>query len=338
MRLHYLYYSRKNDPDTLNFVSVFDGPATACTCPNGSIICAHLGGLLAKCYAIVQAYKRLEEAAKSKEHGDSDDNDDSDIILFKDLKVYFPEAVHGLVQQPIPTSFCFPAPGSKPKLETNMYRNQKNMNKRKKGRRGNSSRGQGRGRGNSRRSGGQFRSCDGGRGHNGRSDSSTKDTETEIDAFDVMDDLREYVEEEAASHEVYEAIPGIIDNSITPTVPVIQRINEWILCILDGRNEIGKESIRKEMIQEHIKNMADLKSSDLYVARQLKFLAALEGCIERKRSRDTDRAGEEPVQNEPILANVLESTKRKRGQICNEMKGKFDEAQLCLSVTTEKDW
>ena len=127
----------------------------------------------------------------------------------------------------------------------------------------------------------------------------------------------------------FPAIPGIIDNSITPTVPVIQRINEWILFILDGRNEIGKESVRKEMIQEHIQDMADLKSSDLYVARQLKFLAALEGCIERKRSRDTDRAGEEPVQNEAILANVLEATKRKRGHICNEKKGKFDEAQLC---------
>ena len=41
--------------DSLKFVKVFEHPATTtCTCPNGAIICAHQGGLIVLCYAIVQ--------------------------------------------------------------------------------------------------------------------------------------------------------------------------------------------------------------------------------------------------------------------------------------------
>ena len=299
----------------------------------------------------VQVYRKLREPKNGEEgnndengeRGNENENSGGDEVSFDNLRSYFPKAVvHSLVQQPIPTSIVFPPPRSKTKQMMNSYQKENNMNKRRGGkRRAAPGRGSNRGRGHS---GGRCRergrSAGRGRGHSagGRGEAgedNNTNVETEEVSFDEMDDLREYIEEEevASVHET-EAIPGIRDNSITPTIPVILQISDWVIRILDGQNEIGKESLRKKMIENHIKNMADHKSSPLWIARQLKVCDAMETCLARKALRDADKEGSV----EPILADVLKASTRRRKEIQEQMEGKFCDKQLALNVLTEKDW
>lgn len=65
----------EDNPESLKFVQVFDGPASTCSNPNGCIMYAHQGGLLVICHAIVQVYNRS-----------CDRDEDSNGIRFNELK------------------------------------------------------------------------------------------------------------------------------------------------------------------------------------------------------------------------------------------------------------
>ena len=84
------------------------------------------------------------------------------------------------------------------------------------------------------------------------------------------------------------AIEGIPDTSTTPTVPVIERLNDWVKALEDGRDCTGKEVKTVEMILEKTARVAKVRNSDLWKGTQILRMQRLKGAIARQSDRNAD--------------------------------------------------
>ena len=105
--------------DQDHFKRFMTHPATCCSCPNGCIICAHLGGLILLLFALC----RFND---DNNHNVNSNNDEDDAILpstsFEVIRSMLPTPINELLQKPMPSTFAFPRNGSEKKEEKNQYR------------------------------------------------------------------------------------------------------------------------------------------------------------------------------------------------------------------------
>jgi hypothetical protein len=161
-----------------------------------------------------------------------------------------------------------------------------------------------------------------------------------IERDDEINDLREAMSEselrlnpDVAS----EAIPGIADNSITETIEVLLKVDEWVDALLDGRNHQGQLLKDEDDIDEHTKKLADHQNSDLYVARQLKFFNRVESCLEKRKNKNHgDENKEAEITKDSILLNVLAAIKPGRLSKQNELNGRYKDEDLVLNELSPK--
>ena len=111
------------------------------------------------------------------------------------------------------------------------------------------------------------------------------DVEIELGLSDNLRDLRDFAMDDTHDMES-QAIPGIGDNSVTPAIKVIEKLETWVDAIPDGRDHTGREMQTVDSINQKITRMADHKSSPLYLATQIRRCERVKACLERQAKRN----------------------------------------------------
>ena len=118
-----------------------------------------------------------------------------------------------------------------------------------------------------------------------------QDQSNNINLEELLDEL-EIDLLENASVMSQSAIPGIQDTSITPIIQVVQKLEDWIVALKEGRDHKGDELKTVEVIDTKLKKMIQLKESPLYLATQIERSKRLRECLEREKARNDKRREE----------------------------------------------
>ena len=309
-----------------NFVRFLDHPCSSCGCPNGCIVCAHQGGLRVICHAI----KIFMEVNSRESINDT-------FTLFDEIQQKFPQSVHELVRNAIPTDYAFPPPDSEKKIQENLARRRiSNQGKKKAGTKKNNNRRSNKGK----KRKGTMKKNKGCKNTQDFSDILEGDlverAEFEMDeeVNDEIADMREFFDDMENS-----AIPGMIDNSITPPIDVIGIISKWVRALHMGQDDKGRELKNVESVDDFVTAIAEHKNSDQYLATQCKFLDRLEECLvkaktrnDERRTRDGIASNMDDTEKDSILLDVLLAIKPGRHSKKSELEGKFRDDELILNV------
>jgi len=326
------------------FVAILDHPLTTCGCPVGWIWCAHKSSLLLLCHAVRCFYIKADSHPS-----------------FINIAEKFPRPVHELTKTPIPVDAMYPASCSKDNVAKREWNKDKKRRRRKHGKKKRTA---------------SSRSTDMEGGHNPDDEVLVEAAETTPDIIDAppenaddalfSDLLREF--ENDVDMNQY-AIPGIGDNSITPTLPVIEKIEDWVEALRSGRDHNGNKLKTVKAINDKLSKMVDLKNSPLYLATQIERCGRIHKCLERKRERDDarrkqlstkrkeqemirksntnsveeesddsddnqsnleDKKREEDMILDSVLLDVLNAVAPGMGRMKERLNGKYDEAEVKL--------
>ena len=108
------------------FKSFLPHPATNCKCPNGCILCAHLGAMILLCYALCN-YDNVK--MNDNTEGEEDIHPPA---LFENIRLHLPAPVNSILTRPMPSQYAFPSNDSKVKTAENQYRREQDKNNKKK--------------------------------------------------------------------------------------------------------------------------------------------------------------------------------------------------------------
>ena len=145
------------------------------------------------------------------------------------------------------------------------------------------------------------------------------DVEIELGLSDNLRDLRDFALDDTHDMES-QAIPGIGDNSVTPAIKVIEKLETWVDAIPDGRDHTGREMQTVDSINQKITRMADHKSSPLYLATQIRRCERVKACLERQAKRNEIKRREIRKAKEQKRINTIESqdSSESEGSDCDQ--------------------
>jgi len=145
------------------------------------------------------------------------------------------------------------------------------------------------------------------------------DVEIELGLSDNLRDLRDFAMDDTHDMES-QAIPGIGDNSVTPAIKVIEKLETWVDAIPDGRDHTGREMQTVDSINQKITRMADHKSSPLYLATQIRRCERVKACLERQAKRNEIKRREIRKAKEQKRINTIESqdSSESEGSDCDQ--------------------
>ena len=333
------------------FLKFHEHPSITCGCPNGCILCAHLGGIACMCFAVVKFCKTFKTDI-DEDTSNSSKSEDEDDVSFDDVKRYFPEPVHELVRKAIPATYAFPGPTSKKNKTENQFRHKHGMLKKGKGK----GRGRGTRRGRKEKAGSTNSNvdCNGEETLNTPTildglDAERAEVELELESSDNLADLREYMIENGGDDNnggVNFAIPGVPDNSISPVIDVISKVEAWVTALIHGRDDKGREKRAVAEIDNHTRLMALHKESDIYKAKQLKRCSNLHDCLRRKKKKDDEwreknglvEGGKEDTKPKSILLDLLDATNTNRETKQYEIRGMSIDEELRLDEMNQIEW
>ena len=156
------------------------------------------------------------------------------------------------------------------------------------------------------------------------------DVEIELGLSDNLRDLRDFAMDDTHDMES-QAIPGIGDNSVTPAIKVIEKLETWVDAIPDGRDHTGREMQTVDSINQKITRMADHKSSPLYLATQIRRCERVKACLERQAKRNEIKRREIRKAKEQKRINTIES------QYSSESEGSDSDQSLIEDESELKD-
>lgn len=156
------------------------------------------------------------------------------------------------------------------------------------------------------------------------------DVEIELGLSDNLRDLRDFAMDDTHDMES-QAIPGIGDNSVTPAIKVIEKLETWVDAIPDGRDHTGREMQTVDSINQKITRMADHKSSPLYLATQIRRCERVKACLERQAKRNEIKRREIRKAKEQKRINTIES------QDSSESEGSDSDQSLIEDESELKD-
>ena len=295
------------------FVSYSVHPATGCGCPNGCILCAHLGALICVCYAMTILHDLILNSNNCPDHSNSEmnadrpcsesENDGEDTEIIQELIKYFPRSIHERMKQPIATDDAFCPPWSKTKKATNQYRKQNKMN-RKKGKRQKKKK----------------------KSQSQPVEEPVNESEDDFGDDSEDDDLREYLSQ---SH----AIPGVLDASHTEMIDVIGTMKEWSEHLMNGRDNRGNKTRSNVESRKHIDRVIECKRSKNNRLRQIKRLDRIHNFLEKHDQKQTQ---ENSIDNDDedgdmlLLLSLLNVTTQKR----DSMQSHLDPNNMMLNSET----
>ena len=285
-------------------VRVLNHPAATCACPVGCIWCAHKGSLLVLCHAIISYSTRWLD-------------DNGTRPSFESIVSQFPRPVNELVSTPIPVDAIYPEPTSVDKKAQNEWKRMRRLRKKKKkGRKG--------------RKGaeapnpedellGEAQVQEDIQNILDEEEDRDADVEIELGLSDNLRDLRDFAMDDTHDMES-QAIPGIGDNSVTPAIKVIEKLETWVDAIPDGRDHTGREMQTVDSINQKITRMADHKSSPLYLATQIRRCERVKACLERQAKRNEIKRREIRKAKEQKRINTIESqdSSESEGSDCDQ--------------------
>jgi hypothetical protein len=212
---------------------------------------------------------------------------------FEKLYNVMPQPVHELMQLVIPLEYMYP----------------KNTSERRIQEKQNTSSGSGRRIG-----------CGNGDRNQGRGREQIVDLQ-ELQDVHGIEDMREYFLEHASMNEL--AIDGVPDTSNTPTLNVINDLNEWANSIVKGYNEKGKKNYSKKDIEDFTTELSRRRRDPKYIAAQLKVLKHLERVLEKKRTINKEK--------KPLLVDLLSTTSNQRHAKQNELEDQYPQEDINLN-------
>jgi hypothetical protein len=212
---------------------------------------------------------------------------------FEKLYNVMPQPVHELMQLVIPLEYMYP----------------KNTSERRIQEKQNTSSGSGRRIG-----------CGNGDRNQGRGREQIVDLQ-ELQDVHGIEDMREYFLEHASMNEL--AIDGVPDTSNTPTLNVINDLNEWANSIVKGYNEKGKKNYSNKDIEDFTTELSRRRRDPKYIAAQLKVLKHLERVLEKKRTINKEK--------KPLLVDLLSTTSNQRHAKQNELEDQYPQEDINLN-------
>ena len=315
-------------------------PATNCDCPNGCILCAHLGAF----YLVLNALRKYDLEKES-----SDGTSICTGTSFESIRYKFPEPVNDLLSKPMISTYAFPQNTSNNKREQTKYRaaHQKNGRTRNKKRKN---------------------------GKNKKSKAKKKAKRSRRpDVEDAVDENSERVESASnrptsiqnrgrangivlgSEHSdlIEYALEGIIDATDEPTNPVVLYIDKWLVDIKNGRDTRGAKLKSTKGIDASLVAAAEYRESDLYIAKQTKILLKMEElCSEFNflKVKDDDGSDSESVsdtsdiceetirQPEPIALPVIKAVRHNIDREVRRLSRYYDYDKIRLDyIVSELD-
>jgi hypothetical protein len=279
------------------FRSFLKHPLTYCGCPNGCIVCSHIGSVVLVCHVIC----RLMNRKQPNDHHNH-------TITFNEICNAFHPPVNEVLKVPMPVHGTFV--NSNLKQNENARRKRYNNKRRKqrlKQRNGNNV------------------------------DSNLKEDEDDGLVVDEEEDcgnisLRndEYDDEldEFAKLGRYKAIDGIMDASDTPPYQLVSKINTWADSLtFDNKSNDGSHFFSAERSRCKTEQMKELKNSKGYRATQIVVMDRVHEKLLKYFDSKTGDDGKK-LKDRPIILPMLKVTKTKR----DKMKAELVEELSCVDL------
>ena len=265
------------------FVSYSVHPATGCGCPNGCILCAHLGALICVCYAMNILHDLIVNSNNCPDDLNTEMHaDGADMDTFQKMIEYFPRSIHERMLQPIATDDAWCPPWSKTKKSKKQYRKHNKMN-RKKDKKKKKSQSQ-------------------------RVEGPVDESEDNIGDDSEDDDLIECLSQ-------LHAIPGVLDASHTEMIDVIGTMKEWSEHLMNGRDNRGNEVKSNVESRKHIDRVLEYKGSEIYRLRQIKRMERIHAFLEineQKQTQDSCVDNDDEDGDTLLLRSLLDVTTQSR--------------------------
>jgi|AntRauTorckE5430_2_1112549.scaffolds.fasta_scaffold03574_2 hypothetical protein len=310
-------------------------PATNCDCPNGCILCAHLGAF----YLIINALRKYDIGNESSDATTT-------YTSFESIRNKFPEPINNLLSKPMISTYAFPQNNSKKKQDQKIYRQahqkngkykpqkkSKNRKKSKSKKKANQSR-----RSNTK----DVQDSDGETGEqepvsNRPSSIQNLGSANGIFLGSEHSDLIEY------------ALEGILDATDEPTNTVVLRIDEWLVDIKNARDTRGAELKSIKGIDDSLVAAAKYRESDLYLAKQTKIFTKMEelcsefNFMKIKKGDDKSDSGSDDSdmsdishdkirQPEPIVLPVIKAVAHNVNEEVQRLSRKYDYDKIRLDL------
>jgi|AntRauTorckE5430_2_1112549.scaffolds.fasta_scaffold03690_2 hypothetical protein len=241
-----------------HFVKFMFHPFTRCGCPNGCVLCAHLGAFIVLLHLLTRydLHTTISDAP-------------IEVIENTPLQVIrnkFPTPVNTLLSRPTIATYAFCSNNSEKKTSQNQY---KKKHKPKKGKKKKKKRANHNQRINNSHCVEENTEDDVGTTGSTPSMLQNLGRANGIELSDEHDDILEY------------ALEGILDATDEPTVLVISAAEEWLKDIKKGRDSNGAEMKTVDAIEKALAGEASYKDSDVYRAKMIKVQEAfLSACDE----------------------------------------------------------
>jgi hypothetical protein len=231
-----------------NIKGLAPSPMTKCGCPNGCIVCSHLGGQIAMLHCLVKYCSNYLETNNMK-------------ISFEALSKRFPQPVHKVLKNPITVKSIYPPLQCDDQEAKQQWRKiNKKINKE---------------RANSKSS-----------TSTSIPTASSVSASLESESIDGNQNHKsnEHNELEEYAHEI--AIEGIPDTSTTETIQVIEQLDGWVKALEDGRDCTGQEIKSVEKILEKTAQIAKVRNSNLWKGTQIVRMKRLAEVLNRQTTRN----------------------------------------------------
>ena len=116
-----------------------------------------------------------------------------------------------------------------------------------------------------------------------------------------------------------------IDASDSSTIPVVERVVEWVGDIKMGRDITGATLKTADKVEKAVVAEARHRNSDLFIAKQIKFHEKFLNLCEKTNFKDLKMP-------EPILVPVLKAVKGRRDEKKEELIQKgVNFGELCMN-------
>ena len=300
--------------ENLQFKKFHFHPLSRCGCPNGCIICAHLGSFL-----VLLLILKNFDVGSTENHS------------FEDIKKLLPTPVNEIVSsKPILASHAFLLNDSEEKKEQNLFNRTSSIKK------------QFAKELSSRNLPEAL-----------QTQATDMQVSSEIRTIEDQARSQGIVLPQENEELLEYALEGILDATDTPATPVIEIAYNWLLNLQENRTVNGQAMLRAEAIDKALKDEAQYRECKMYLSlmieRQDRFLALTKkfnySSTDSDDEGDTegnDNDGDLVVlrQKRPICAKVIEATSRLRNEERKRLEdeGFMNDIDLKLTARKQKNF
>lgn len=264
-----------------SFLHFLKHPIARCGCPNGCILCAHLGAFI----LLLLALKNYDHSTDEVDRDESEEFE-REYTSFDDIRSKLPVPVNSLLVRPMICKYPFPKNDSEEKQASNKYmRDTQDESE-------------------------EFANINARSRSNEESELQREARDRGYDLPRENEDLIEYALEDAS----------IIDATDTETQQVVKESKKWLKHLRDGRDLNGKELKTIDEIDKALEDEANYRKSDEYravqIVRQEKMIELCDEFMSRFNTNKDDEAYDDSdnmiLQNKPTCYDVLIKTSRNR--------------------------